>query len=88
MTGMAGLVAGAMSMAVAVIGLTALGSKRWAGTRLLTSGLVLNLLTDSLDVMSDAMHGVATAYRAQHAQQHQCCQNSLNHDHAPGKFSR
>jgi hypothetical protein len=39
MTGMAGLVAGAMSMAVAVIGLTALGSKRWAGTRLLTCGI-------------------------------------------------
>jgi hypothetical protein len=55
------------------------------GSLRLTSGLFLNLFAASLNVLSEALHRVATRDRAQQAQQHQYRQDSLKHDVSPSQ---
>ena len=52
---------------------------------LLTRSLVLNLFAASLYVLSETTHRIATCDRAQHAQQHQCRENSFDHDISPDR---
>ena len=54
-----------------------------ARQHLTSCGFFLNLFAAALDVLSEALHRVATCDRAQHAQQHQCRKASLQHGVSP-----